>query len=40
MLFDLDCRRSVSTIIGGPNPELADLVEQECSQRSWEGIIP
>ncbi|KAF8074236.1 hypothetical protein N665_1119s0020 [Sinapis alba] len=38
-ITNLDCRRSVSKIIGGPNPELADLIEQECSHNSWEGII-
>ncbi|CAH8325834.1 unnamed protein product [Eruca vesicaria subsp. sativa] len=31
---------SVSVIIGGPNPKLADLIEQECSHNSWESIIP
>ncbi|CAN8295228.1 unnamed protein product [Cochlearia groenlandica] len=36
---DNDCRSSVSLILGGPNPELADLIEQECSQVSWKGII-
>ncbi|ESQ36219.1 hypothetical protein EUTSA_v10009803mg [Eutrema salsugineum] len=36
---DVDCRSSVSLILGGPNLELADLIEQECSQKSWEGII-
>ncbi|ESQ30132.1 hypothetical protein EUTSA_v10011352mg [Eutrema salsugineum] len=38
-ITDLDCRSSVSVIIRVPNPELADLIEQECSQKSWEGII-
>ncbi|CAH8391657.1 unnamed protein product [Eruca vesicaria subsp. sativa] len=33
------CRRSVSLILGGPNLELADLIEQECNQTSWKGII-
>ncbi|CAH2036146.1 unnamed protein product [Thlaspi arvense] len=36
---DLSCRNSVSAILGGPNLELADQIERECSQRSWEGII-
>lgn len=26
-------------ILRGPNPELADFIEQNCSQKSWEGII-
>ncbi|CAH2036535.1 unnamed protein product [Thlaspi arvense] len=38
-ITDINCRSSVSVIIGRPNPELADLIEQECSQKSWEGII-
>ncbi|KAL0673650.1 hypothetical protein Bca4012_001631 [Brassica carinata] len=33
------CRDSVSKILGEPNPELADLIENECDQKSWEGII-
>ncbi|KAM7269466.1 hypothetical protein ACFE04_024963 [Oxalis oulophora] len=32
------CRNSVSRILGGPNPELADLIETEC-KKTWEGII-
>ncbi|CAH8300829.1 unnamed protein product [Eruca vesicaria subsp. sativa] len=35
----LGCRDSVSVILGGPKPELADLIERECSQKSWEGIV-
>ncbi|EOA40020.1 hypothetical protein CARUB_v10008708mg [Capsella rubella] len=38
-ITDLDCKNAVSTILGGPNPELADVIEQECSHKSWEGII-
>ncbi|CAH8362930.1 unnamed protein product [Eruca vesicaria subsp. sativa] len=38
-ITDLGCRDSVSVILGVPNPELADQVERECCQRSWEGII-
>ncbi|XP_024006264.1 4-substituted benzoates-glutamate ligase GH3.12 isoform X2 [Eutrema salsugineum] len=34
-----NCRSSVSAILGGPNPILADVIEQECSHKSWEGII-
>lgn len=36
---DISCRNCVSKILGGPNPELANLLEQECNQISWEGII-
>ncbi|EOA37511.1 hypothetical protein CARUB_v10011685mg [Capsella rubella] len=38
-ITDLDCKNAVSAILGGPNPELADVIEQECSHKSWEGII-
>lgn len=38
-ITDLSCRESVSAILGGANLELADLIEHECSQSSWEGII-
>ncbi|KAJ4872231.1 Auxin-responsive GH3 family protein [Raphanus sativus] len=36
---DLSCRDSVSTILVEPNPELADLIENECGQKSWQGIV-
>ncbi|CAH8355046.1 unnamed protein product [Eruca vesicaria subsp. sativa] len=36
---DLSCRDSLSILLGGPNPELADLVENECGQKSWQGIV-
>ncbi|WZZ83689.1 hypothetical protein YC2023_104261 [Brassica napus] len=36
-ITDLSCRDSVSTILGEPNAELADLIEHECSgQKSWQ----
>ncbi|CAN6908067.1 unnamed protein product [Brassica oleracea] len=39
-ITDLSCRDSVSTILGEPNAELADLIEHECSgHKSWQGII-
>lgn len=38
-ITDHSCRDSVSIILGEPNPELADLIEHECGQQSWEGII-
>lgn len=38
-ITDLACRDSASIILGGPNPELADLIEHECSHNSWKGII-
>ncbi|KAF2288392.1 hypothetical protein GH714_007218 [Hevea brasiliensis] len=36
---DPDCRNAVSSILKNPNSELADLIEYECSERTWEGII-
>ncbi|KFK35356.1 hypothetical protein AALP_AA5G274100 [Arabis alpina] len=36
---DPSCRESVSKILRGPNPELADFIEEKCSQKSWQGII-
>ncbi|CAH2036152.1 unnamed protein product, partial [Thlaspi arvense] len=38
-ITDRSCRDSVSAILGGPNLELTDLIERECSKKSWEGII-
>ncbi|KAG2300886.1 hypothetical protein Bca52824_037358 [Brassica carinata] len=38
-ITDLSCRDSVSIILGEPNPELANLIENECGQKSWQGII-
>uniref|UniRef100_A0A1J3JBY2 4-substituted benzoates-glutamate ligase GH3.12 n=1 Tax=Noccaea caerulescens TaxID=107243 RepID=A0A1J3JBY2_NOCCA len=38
-ITDLGCRDSVSNILKGPNPQLADLIEHECSRTSWEGMI-
>ncbi|KAF2588663.1 hypothetical protein F2Q70_00041896 [Brassica cretica] len=38
-ITDLSCRDSVSTILGEPNAELADLIEHECSgHKSWQGL--
>ncbi|KAG7612622.1 GH3 family [Arabidopsis suecica] len=39
-ITDISCRDSVSKILGEPNPELADLIENECNNKSWEGIVP
>ncbi|XP_059445947.1 indole-3-acetic acid-amido synthetase GH3.17-like [Corylus avellana] len=33
------CRNAVSLILSKPNSDLADLIEQECGRKSWEGII-
>ncbi|KAL1214072.1 4-substituted benzoates-glutamate ligase GH3.12 [Cardamine amara subsp. amara] len=38
-ITDLSCRDSVANILGGPNSELADLLEEECRKKSWNGII-
>lgn len=39
-ITDISCRDSVSKILEEANPELADLIENECNKKSWEGIIP
>lgn len=39
-ITDLSCRDSVTMILGGANPQLADLIEDICNQKSWKGIIP
>ncbi|AEE32336.1 auxin-responsive GH3 family protein [Arabidopsis thaliana] len=38
-ITDLEGRNAVSTILRGPDSILADVIEQECSHKSWEGII-
>lgn len=40
-ITDPSCRNAVSIALNKPNPELADLIEQECcgGGESWEGII-
>lgn len=38
-ITDPSCRNAVSLILNKPNTELADLIENECSGKSWEGII-
>ncbi|KAK4743124.1 hypothetical protein SAY87_001125 [Trapa incisa] len=39
-ITDLPCRSAVSSMLIGPNPELAISVEKECgSGKSWEGIV-
>ncbi|CAN6842079.1 unnamed protein product, partial [Brassica oleracea] len=35
-ITDLGCRDSVSKVLGVPNAELADKIERECGQTSWE----
>lgn len=36
---DLGCQTSVSLVLGGPRPELADTIEELCNQKSWKGIV-
>lgn len=38
-ITDPNCRNAVLSILSKPNSELADLIEDECSGKSWEGII-
>ncbi|KAF8109408.1 hypothetical protein N665_0096s0021 [Sinapis alba] len=38
-ITDLGCRSSVSLVLGGPRPDLADTIETICNQTSWKGIV-
>ncbi|XP_010521407.1 PREDICTED: indole-3-acetic acid-amido synthetase GH3.17-like [Tarenaya hassleriana] len=38
-ITDIKCRTTVCNILGGRNPELADIIEKECDKKSWEGIV-
>ncbi|KAL4353640.1 hypothetical protein GQ457_06G004930 [Hibiscus cannabinus] len=38
-ISDTGCRNALLTILGKPNPELADSIEDICNAKSWEGII-
>ena len=38
-ITDPSCRNAVSSFLGKPQPDLADLIEFECNGESWEGII-
>ncbi|KAF8098362.1 hypothetical protein N665_0268s0031 [Sinapis alba] len=39
-ITNLSCRDSVSKILGGPNPQLAGIIEDICNHKSWKGIVP
>ncbi|MFQ6635460.1 hypothetical protein Gotur_010938 [Gossypium turneri] len=38
-ITDAGCRNAMSLILTRPNPEMADLIQQICEDKSWEGII-
>ncbi|MBA0701511.1 hypothetical protein Goari_005460, partial [Gossypium aridum] len=38
-ISNTDCINFLSMILNKPNPELADLIEDICNAKSWEGII-
>ncbi|XP_043706982.1 indole-3-acetic acid-amido synthetase GH3.17-like isoform X2 [Telopea speciosissima] len=38
-ITESSCRNAVLDILRQPNPELADLIEFECKEKSWEEII-
>ncbi|KAL1218727.1 Indole-3-acetic acid-amido synthetase GH3.17 [Cardamine amara subsp. amara] len=38
-IIDSACRDSVLSILNGSNQELADEIENECAEKSWEGIL-
>lgn len=39
IITDPGCRSSMSGILAGPNPVLADEIEYICSRPSWKGIL-
>ncbi|XP_010540435.1 PREDICTED: indole-3-acetic acid-amido synthetase GH3.17-like isoform X3 [Tarenaya hassleriana] len=38
-ITDSRCRNAVLSILKLPNPNLADEIEQDCAEKSWEGIV-
>ncbi|KAK5786798.1 hypothetical protein PVK06_041444 [Gossypium arboreum] len=38
-ITDAGCRSAMSLILTRPNPEMTDLIQQICEDKSWEGII-
>ncbi|KAG4177236.1 hypothetical protein ERO13_A11G285800v2 [Gossypium hirsutum] len=38
-IIDPGCKNAMSFILTGPNPELADLIQQICEDKSWEGVF-
>lgn len=38
-ITDAQCVSGVSKFLTAPNPDLASLIEKECSKTSWEGIV-
>ncbi|KAG7592714.1 GH3 family [Arabidopsis thaliana x Arabidopsis arenosa] len=38
-ITDIGCRDSVSLVLGGPQPEVANTIENICNQKCWKGII-
>ncbi|KAH0864361.1 LOW QUALITY PROTEIN: hypothetical protein HID58_081572 [Brassica napus] len=37
-ITDPGCRDSVSIVLGGPHPEVANTIQKICNQKCWEGI--
>ncbi|CAB87144.1 auxin reponsive-like protein [Arabidopsis thaliana] len=38
-ITDATCTSGIGKFLTAPNPELASLIEQECSKTSWEAIL-
>ncbi|KAG2274034.1 hypothetical protein Bca52824_056589 [Brassica carinata] len=36
---DAQCVSGIGKFLSAPNPELASIIEQECSKKSWEAIV-
>ncbi|CAN6438872.1 unnamed protein product [Victoria cruziana] len=39
-ITDLSVREAVTKVLVKPDPELANLIENECGKKSWQGIVP
>lgn len=38
-ITDANCVFGMGKFLAAPNPELASLIEQECSKTSWKAIV-
>ncbi|CAH8270964.1 unnamed protein product [Arabidopsis lyrata] len=38
-ITDAQCTLGIGKFLTAPNPELASLIEQECSKKSWEAVL-
>ncbi|OMO75759.1 GH3 auxin-responsive promoter [Corchorus capsularis] len=38
-ISDPGCKNAISSLLKGPNPELADAIEHICNDQSWKGLV-